>query len=146
MSRDMKDKDLERGQPECEYVEELIPAYLGRKLSAGELEFVSQHILHCTNCQKVLEEEKRLSSLLEQLPEAPPGSVLGRTIAAKEHLRRRIRLLRASGTAAAAAVLVSVGIFLAGQMRFGSEEEALIAHLPVIEEVDALVQATEAVL
>ncbi len=127
--------------PKCASVQDRLVLYLEGELDPAQTADVEQHLAVCADCRKVLKEEKALTALLAELPQAPEGSILVRTLSAKERLCRRARLVRRLAGAAAAILILCAGLWVLRAPRSEPDENAVIANLPVLEEMDALVQA-----
>jgi anti-sigma factor (TIGR02949 family) len=93
----------------CGEVERSLPWFLDDELdveTAGEIE---EHLLECTGCRAVLEQEGRLRLVLRQAAEhvAVPASLRRRVLESIERERPQPRWARAWPAVAAAAVLVA---------------------------------------
>ena len=56
----------------CNEISDKLSLYIDNELSHEEMQLVEEHLNSCENCQKVLEEYKKLISILQNLPEEEP--------------------------------------------------------------------------
>jgi hypothetical protein len=60
----------------CEYVKDLLSAYLDNELTADERGDVHTHLQSCSRCQAILEDYRHFNILLAELPRVHPGPIL----------------------------------------------------------------------
>ena len=97
---------------ECEHIED----YLGRWLGEAERERFEAHLAGCPDCRRERERQRRIDLLLAQgarHPEPVPASLVDRIERQVRSSARRRRMQWAGGLAAAAMVLLAVGISIA---------------------------------
>ena len=128
----------------CDEVSELLAAYTDGELEGEELRAVRQHLEECDHCRKLLEELRVADALLDRCPSlsasdgfvdrvmesARCGGRLPRTRDA------RILSLRRLSYAAAAAVLIVIGLWVwDGRLPWRTAPvEALLPNLELLED------------
>ncbi len=121
----------------CQDIEDLLVPLLDGELFGEERLLVERHVATCRACAQALDEHQRLVGVLGELPEAPPGSIRERVIAAGRRARAREATRR--WLAAAATILLTLTLAWFGYRTYlaGSDSEP-IPDLPVVEEIVSL--------
>jgi Putative zinc-finger len=131
-------------------VEELISAYLDKRVSAEEQDFFERHIASCADCRAQLETTRSMVAALKAMPavKAPRSFVLPREMA-KEPKRSFFSLypaLRlATVVAAMAFAMVFAGDLLINQMGGASAPQAIPAAAPAPVTIQAPAAPRQAV-
>ncbi len=129
--------------------EELMSAYLDKRLSAEEKNFFERHIASCANCHAQLETTRSMVAALRAMPvvKAPRSFVLPREMA-KQPRRSFLTLypaLRlATVIAAMAFVVLFAGDLLISQSRSGAAPQSLPAAAPAPTSVPLMEAARQA--
>jgi ferric-dicitrate binding protein FerR (iron transport regulator) len=121
----------------CQEMEDLLVLMLDDELSPEEKQRVERHVATCRTCAVALEEHRRLVGVLGELPEAPPGSIRDRAIAAHRQAAGRETAWRWLGAAATVLLTLTLSWFGYHLYRTHVEGEP-IPDLPVVEEIVSL--------
>jgi anti-sigma factor RsiW len=135
-------------------VEELISAYLDKRVSAGEKDFFERHIASCAACRAQLETTRSMVAALQALPamKAPRSFVLPREMARqsagqpqRSFLSLYPALRLATVVAAMAFVVLFAGDLLINQMSGASAPQSIPNAAPAPAAIQAPEMARQAV-
>lgn len=123
-------------------------AYVLGSLSAAERREFEAHLAECTTCSRAVAELSGMPGLLSQLDPAdldsppPPSPQLLPSLLDAVYQRRRRARMRAWVVAAAAAVLLGVGVFVGTEGYFAPQQQVTVSAQPMAQVGTQLLAST----
>lgn len=120
----------------CDEIRDLRIDWLRGRLPEERAREVDGHLVGCASCRADLEEERRLDHILDAVPsvEVPRGFAQG-VLARTAGRLVRLRVVRWVATVAAAVLITVLTIHARDDSRLTAEEEEIVAHLDVLEDM-----------
>lgn len=119
---------LNKKEPSCDYIRELMFDYIDGELDASNAALVEAHVASCDKCAKELEERKELLSLVKGASAKVPSELYGRVMAEVENTPQNAKILRPKfrikpwmSTAVAACAVIMILVAGRGYLFGGAE-------------------------